>query len=66
MISDFILRIILFGISLYYMIEYLVMNSVSTNIGIITTIFTAIIVSISYYYTRGKHLVKCSECGNLY
>ena len=66
MISDFILRLILFGISIYYMIDYIVMNSVSTNIGIITSIFTAIIVSISYYYARGKNLVQCSECGGYY
>jgi len=66
MIKDFILRILLFTVSIYYMIDYIVICEVPTNIGIGVIISSVCATCIMYYFLRGTKMQTCGCCKKSY
>ena len=66
MIKDFILRILLFCVSLYYLFDYIVTCEVPTNIGIGVFAGSIILVAIAYYFMRGNNMTQCDCCKKSY
>ena len=62
MTGDFILRILLFCVSIFYMIEYIIVCDVSTPIGFAVIVGGIILTSIVYYMMRGKRVETCGCC----
>ena len=62
MIFDFLLRMALFGISIFYLSEYIYVCKVPTYIGCITAAVAALITICIYYYFRVRKMTTCSCC----
>lgn len=59
----FIGRILLFCITLFLLLEYVVACNIPTNIGMIVTIIACILTFIIYYFTFGnKERQRCQCC----
>ena len=58
----FILRILEFLMTYYFMIDYLFISNVSTELGSGITIGGILLITILYYPLRGKNLVICDKC----
>ena len=66
MIFDFLLRMALFGISIFYLTEYIYVCKVPTYIGCVTALVAALITIGIYYYFRVKKMTRCSCCKRLW
>lgn len=63
---SFMLRIIIFVISFYYMVDYLYICNVDTRIGSVVVIIAIITIASLYYPLRGKYIRRCKDCKNTY
>jgi hypothetical protein len=59
---SFIIRILAFFVTYYFMIDYLYICNVSTKIGSIIVIVGVIVISAAYYPLHGKYLQFCNKC----
>jgi len=59
---SFIIRILAFFVTYYFMIDYLFICNVNTKVGSIVVIIGIIVISIAYYPLRGKYLDLCTGC----
>jgi hypothetical protein len=59
---SFIIRILAFFTTYYFMIDYLFICNVNTKIGSTIVIVGIITISLVYYPLRGKHLKICTKC----
>lgn len=62
MYGDFILRILLFCVSIFYMIEYIIVCDVSTPVGFCVIIGGITLTSLVYYLLRGNRVQTCTCC----
>ena len=58
----FIIRILAFLTTYYFMIDYLFISNVSTELGSGVTIAGILLITILYYPLRGKNLKLCDKC----
>lgn len=61
----FIIRILAFYATYYFMIDYLVICNVPTKVGIGTAITGVIILSTFYMFGRAPYLKPCSRCAHM-
>lgn len=59
---SFIIRILAFFTTYYFMIDYLFICNVNTKLGSTIVIIGIITISLVYYPLRGKHLQMCTKC----
>ena len=58
----FIIRLIAFAVTLYLLLEFVVVCRVSTTIGFIATAMTTILVIISFILLKRYDVIKCDAC----
>ena len=63
---SFILRILIFIVSFYYMVDYLYICNVDTRIGSSVVIIAIILITSLYYPLRGKYVKTCRHCSSSY
>lgn len=59
---ELILRIIIFALALYYLLEFVYMCNVSNWIGFSLLITILIVVCILYIVFRGQNIKRCGRC----
>lgn len=59
---SFIIRILAFFTTYYFMMDYLFICNVNTKIGSTIVIIGIIVISMVYYPLRGKYLTTCTKC----
>ncbi len=60
--ANFIIRIIAFLVTYYYMVDYLFIVNLNTGLCFGVVIVSIIIISICYWPLRGKNLKVCDLC----
>ena len=59
---SFVIRILAFLTTYYFMIDYLFICNISTKIGSSVAVIGIIAITIAYYPLRGKYLSLCDKC----
>jgi hypothetical protein len=59
---EFLIRLGGFAVTFYFLLEYVLTCKVSTNIGIVLTFFTMIVVFIIFKSYTCNKVSKCEAC----
>ena len=57
-----LIRIVVFALTLYLLLEFIVVCRVSTTIGIIITLAAASIVVLGFIYLKRYDVITCETC----
>jgi hypothetical protein len=61
-IFEFLLRLLGFGITFYYLLEYILTCSIDTRLGLICMVFICTITIIFFKFYTCNNVTKCSSC----
>ncbi len=61
---ELFIRIVGFGATLYFLLEYILTCKVDTNIGLLTTLFATIVVLLIFKFYTCKYVSRCGYCQN--
>lgn len=59
---EFTLRLVVFLITFYYLLEYILTCKVDTNIGLLTTFILIFVILLLFKYYTCKQITKCETC----
>ncbi len=59
---EFLVRLIGFAVTFYYLLEYVLTCKINTSIGLVLTIITLLIVFMIFRFYTCKTVSKCETC----
>ena len=66
-IIELLLRLLMFGISLFFLLEYIVLCKVETKNALIGLTFTILVVLILFIFLNNYRVIElCNSCGKSY
>ena len=64
-IFSFIVRVVAFAVSFYFLAEFIITCSVPTWVGVIILLGIMLLISLFYMMYRKSRLVRCSYCNKV-